>query len=72
MDDGGIIGETELLMKVWKLLQTRGPRLGLHLNPSKCEWSWLDPLRTDPCPIELDGVSIENQVKFVPHNRFKC
>ena len=37
MDDGGIIGDVELLKKVWDLLQTRGPELGLHLNPSKCE-----------------------------------
>ena len=66
MDDGGIIGDVDLLLKVWKLLQARGPQLGLHLNPSKCEWSWLDPLRTDSCPIKLDGVSTENQVKVVP------
>ena len=43
MDDGGIVGDVELLKKVWELLQSRGPELGLHLNPSKCEWSWLDP-----------------------------
>ena len=34
----GIIGDVELLKKVWKLLLDRGPGLGLHLNPSKCEW----------------------------------
>ena len=39
MDDGGIIGDVELR----DLLQTREPELGLDLNPSKCEWSWLDP-----------------------------
>ena len=38
MDDGGIIGDVGLLQKVWDLLLTRGPALGLHLNPSKCEW----------------------------------
>ena len=38
--DGGIIGDVELLRKVWKLLLERGPALGLHLNPSKCQWSW--------------------------------
>ena len=59
MDDGGIIGDVELLKKVWKLLLKRGPGLGLHLNPSKCEWSWLDPDRSDPPPI--------NGVAFVPH-----
>ena len=35
MDDGGIIGDVELLKKVWDLLPTRGPELGLHLSPSK-------------------------------------
>ena len=43
MDDGGIIGDVELLTKVRDLIKSRGPELGLHLNPSKCEWSWLDP-----------------------------
>ena len=71
MDDGGIIGDVDLLLKVWELLKTRGPQLGLHLNPSKCEWSWLDPLRTDPCPIKLNGVSDENQVKLVPHSEIQ-
>ncbi len=62
MDDGGIIGDVELLKKVWALLQTRGPELGLHLNPSKCEWSWLDPECNEPCPIRLDGVAEADQV----------
>ena len=34
MDDGGIIGDVELLAKVWDLIKSRGPELGLHLNPS--------------------------------------
>ena len=51
MDDGGIIGDVEL-QKVWDLLLTRGPALGLHLNPAKCEWSWLDPACKDPCPSD--------------------
>ena len=67
MDDGGIIGDVELLKKVWDLLQSRGPELGLHLNPSKCEWSWLDPDCKEPCPIMLHGVAQENQVKLIPH-----
>jgi hypothetical protein len=71
MDDGGIIGDVELLKKVWELLQSRGPELGLHLNPSKCEWLWLDPQCTDPCPIRLDGVSEENQVKLIPHSQIQ-
>ena len=56
MDDGGIIGDVELLRKVWKLLLERGPEMGLELNPSKCEWSWLDPNCEAPCPIRLEGV----------------
>ena len=51
------------MSKVWKLLLERGPALGLHLNPSKCEWSWLDPERSDPCPI--DGVA------FVAHSQIQ-
>lgn len=57
------IGDVELLKKVWEILKTRGFELGLILNPSKCEWSWLDPARTDPCPIE--GVA------FVPHSEIQ-
>ena len=71
MDDGGIIGDVELLEKVWHLLQTRGPDLGLHLNASKCEWSWLDPECKEPCPIKLDGEPEENQVKLVPHEQIQ-
>ena len=53
MDDGGIVGDVELLEKVWEILKSRGPALGLHLNASKCEWSWLDPSCTLPCPIRV-------------------
>ena len=35
MDDGGIIGDVELFTKVWDLIKSRGPELGLHFNPSK-------------------------------------
>ena len=68
MDDGGIVGDVELIKNVWGILKTRGPALGLHLNPSKCEWSWLDPGCTLPCPIRLENVPEENQVKLVPHS----
>jgi len=67
MDDGGIVADVPTLLKVWELIKTRGPALGLHLNPAKCEWSWLNPSRTDACPIRLEGVSDEGQVKLVPH-----
>ena len=71
MDDGGIIGDVELLTKVWDLIKSRGPELGLHLHPSKCEWSWLDPTCTLPCPIRLDGVSEADQVKLIPHSNIQ-
>ena len=35
MDDGGIVGDVELLKQVWEILKVRGPALGLHLNPSQ-------------------------------------
>jgi len=53
MDDGGIIGDTELLRKVWGILKSEGPDLGMFLNPKKCEWSWLNRECSEPCPIEL-------------------
>ena len=54
MDDGGIVGDVELLTKVWELIKTKGPALGLHLNPSNCEWSWLNSACDLPCPIRLE------------------
>jgi hypothetical protein len=53
MDDGGIIGDKEMLLKVWDILKADGPALGMLLNPSKCEWSWLNAECKDPCPIEM-------------------
>ena len=32
MDDGGVIADVGTLKKVWKLLETEGPQLGLVLN----------------------------------------
>ena len=58
MDDGGIVGPTDLLLKVWDILKSEGPPLGLHLNPTKCEWSWLNADCDLPCPLE--------QVQLVP------
>ena len=63
MDDGGIIGSPELLHQVWTILKTEGPPLGLHLNPTKCEWSWLNAKCELPCPIE--------QVTLVPTNEIQ-
>ena len=51
MDDGGIVGSPQLLLKVWEILKTGGEPVGLQLNPKKCEWSWLDPDCKLECPI---------------------
>jgi hypothetical protein len=51
MDDGGIVGSPDLLLKVWEILKTEGPPLGLQLNPTKCEWSWLNSQCSLPCPL---------------------
>ena len=52
------MGPQDLLLKVWEILKTDGPPLGLHLNPTKCEWSWLNAECSLPCPLE--------QVALVP------
>ena len=65
MDDGGIIGNPDLLKKVWEVLVAKGPALGMHVNPSKCEWSWLDRNCNLPCPIKTQGTA-KDQVKLVP------
>jgi hypothetical protein len=71
MDDGGIIASVEKLQRIWTLLKERGPALGLHLNPSKCEFSWLDPNCKLPCPIQLEGVAQEGQIKLVPYSEIQ-
>ena len=71
MDHGGMIGEVEQLQRAWSLIQDRGPEMGLELNPSKCEWSWLDPSCAKPCPIRLAGVDEKDQVKLVPHDKIE-
>ena len=65
MDDGGIIG-VDLLQKVWDLLVTEGPKVGLHLNPAKCEWSWLNSSCEAPCPILVGAGRQEDQISLVP------
>jgi hypothetical protein len=54
-----------MLQKVWDLLATNGPKVGLHLNPAKCEWSWLDSSCSDPCPISVSGRK-EDKISLVP------
>ena len=59
-----MVGPPELLLRIWALIDSKGPLLGLRLNPAKCEWTWLDPSDPRPSPIRnvpltpLDGVSI--------------
>src|SRR3954447_15274530 len=62
MDDGGIVASVPVLLKVWQILQEKGPSFGLHLNPAKCEWSWLNACTTSGCPPELG----RHQVALVP------
>jgi hypothetical protein len=63
MDDGGIVGPTDLLLKVWEILKVDGPALGLILNPAKCEWSWLNANCALPCPID--------KVELVPTSKIQ-
>jgi len=63
MDDGGIVGPPALLQRVWNLLVTEGPKLGLFLNPKKCEFSWLKESCLEPCPLK--GLGTE-KVVLVP------
>ena len=65
MDDGGICGSEEKLVQIWHMLLEESPKLGLELNPSKCEWSWMDPKCKKPCPISVPG-GAEKQLTLVP------
>ena len=65
MDDGGIVGPVDMLEKVWEILKTEGPPLGLHLNPAQCEWSWLNGECTKPCPIEGVPVTPTTQIQML-------
>ena len=60
MDDGGIIGTPDLLLKVWEILKFGGEPLGLHLNPQKCEWLWLDPNSMPHCGVPVTPTSNSN------------
>jgi len=46
------------------MLLEESPKLGLEVNPSKCEWSWLDSSCTKPCPIRIPGAE-EQQIELV-------
>jgi len=51
LDHGVIVGSPDVLQKAWDIIRQKGPELGLHPNPSKCEWVWLDDCRLSPCPL---------------------
>jgi len=65
MDDGGIIGNKELLLKVWEVLRVEGADVGLQLNPDKCEWSWLNPNCAEPCPIERVALVKTSEIQIL-------
>ena len=62
---GGIVGPQDLLLKVWEILKSDGPALGLQLNPSKCEWSWLNAECTLPCPLAQVALVPTSQIQML-------
>jgi hypothetical protein len=53
LDDGTIIGHKDDVFKVFELLRTEGPKIGLHLNVKKNEIWWPSRGETDPFPAEV-------------------
>ena len=41
LDDGTLVGTAPEIAKALEIIQKKGPKLGLHLNLSKCEIFWL-------------------------------
>ena len=70
MDDGGIVGSPELLLKVWEILKAGGEPLGLVLNPQKCEWSWLDPDCNLESPISNVPITPTDKIQMVGPESF--
>ena len=70
MDDGGIVGSPELLLKVWEILKNGGVPLGLELNSKKCEWSWLNPDCNLVCPIDGVPITPTNEIQMWGSPRF--
>ena len=56
LDDGTIIGDMADVFGVFKMLQSEGPALGLHLNVQKNEIWWPSRGKEDPFPLEVDRV----------------
>ena len=40
LDDGTLVGTAPEIAKALEIIQKKGPKLGLHLNLSKCEIFW--------------------------------
>ena len=40
LDDGTLLGTAPEIAKALEIIQKKGPKLGLHLNLSKCEIFW--------------------------------
>jgi hypothetical protein len=56
LDDGTIIGSVDDVHKVFELIQSEGPALGLHLNVKKNEIWWPCRVSPDPFPADVDRV----------------
>jgi hypothetical protein len=56
LDDGTIIGSVDDVHKVFELIQSEGPALGLHLNVKKNEIWWPCRASPDPFPADVDRV----------------
>src|SRR4029078_11982037 len=54
LDDGTIVGPVDVVFQVFKLLQSEGPALCLHLNVQKNELWWPNRASEDPFPAEVD------------------
>ena len=65
MDDGGIVGSPELLLKVWEILKNGGVALGLELNSKKFEWSWLNSDYNLVCPIDGVPITPTNEIQIL-------
>ena len=59
LDDGAIIAPLETLAQVIRMLQNKGPALGIHLNINKCEvwWPSLDLSKRSLFPDSLPLVT---------------
>ena len=56
LDDGAIIGDMEDVFKVFQLIESEGPAIGLVLNVKKSEIWWPSRASADPFPAEVDRV----------------